>query len=200
MSAMARAEMDAAHLPPDFMDAAAFHGHICPGLSIGYRAAKAALAVLKVGRARDEEFIAIVENDACGADAVQHVTGCTFGKGNLFFLDHGKQVFTLARRGDEQAVRVSLRAKADGKRRRRRPDPMRRALEILNAPTRELFKVSKVKLELPPPAKIRESRLCERCGEAVMVTRLAEVRGKMVCIPCAEKLRGKNTHKASEEA
>ena len=77
---------------------------------------------------------------------------------------------------------------------------MRRALEILNAPTRELFKVSKVKLELPPPAKIRESQLCERCGEAVMVTRLQEVRGKMVCVPCAEKVGGKSTHKASEKA
>jgi formylmethanofuran dehydrogenase subunit E len=197
---MARAETDATHLPPDFMDAAAFHGHICPGLCIGYRAAKAALALLKADRARDEELIAIVENDACGADAVQHVTGCTFGKGNLFFLDHGKQVFTFALRGGERAVRVSLRAKADEKRRRRRRDPMRRALEILNAPTRELFKVSKVKLGLPPTAKIRESQLCGRCGEPVMVTRLQVVRGKRVCIPCAEKLGREGAHKTSEKS
>jgi len=180
------------------MDAAAFHGHICPGLALGYRAAKAALAALKVERARDEELIAIVENDACGVDAVQHLTGCTFGKGNLFFLDHGKQVFTFARRGDRQAVRVSLRTKADTKPRQRR-DPAKRALDILNAPVRELFKVSRLrKLELPPKATIRGSQPCEGCGEGVMVTRLREVSGKLLCIPCAEKISGRKGQRRAE--
>ena len=39
--------------------------------------------------AADEEIVAIVENDACGVDALQCVTGCTFGKGNLIFRDYG---------------------------------------------------------------------------------------------------------------
>jgi len=66
-----------------------FHGHLCPGLAIGYRMTRAALAALGAGRAEDEDLVAVVENDACGVDAVQYLSGCTFGKGNLIFRDVG---------------------------------------------------------------------------------------------------------------
>ena len=89
-----------------------FHGHLCPGLSIGYRAAKAGLEWLAENRSADEELVAIVENDACGCDAVQVLTGCTFGKGNFIFKDHGKQVFTFFGRKSGKAVRVSLKPDA----------------------------------------------------------------------------------------
>ena len=58
-----------------------FHGHFCPGLLIGYRAALAGLHQLGVERAADEQLVAIAETDVCGVDAVQYVTGCTVGKG-----------------------------------------------------------------------------------------------------------------------
>ena len=48
-----------------------FHGHVCPGVAIGFKAAMAGMAWLKEHRAVDEELVAIVETDACGADAVQ---------------------------------------------------------------------------------------------------------------------------------
>jgi len=83
-----------------------FHGHECPGLAIGYRMASAALEELRSTRAEDEEIVAIVENDACGVDALQCVTGCTFGKGNLLFRDYGKQVYTLYSRSTGSGVRV----------------------------------------------------------------------------------------------
>lgn len=42
--------------------AAAFHGHMCPGLAIGVRAAEIALA--EIGpHSEDEEVVAIVETD-----------------------------------------------------------------------------------------------------------------------------------------
>ena len=42
--------------------AAMFHGHMCPGLAIGVRAAEVALA--QVGpHAQDEEVVSIVETD-----------------------------------------------------------------------------------------------------------------------------------------
>jgi formylmethanofuran dehydrogenase subunit E len=41
---------------------AQFHGHMCPGLAIGIRAAELALA--EIGpHAQDEEVVAIVETD-----------------------------------------------------------------------------------------------------------------------------------------
>ena len=80
---------------PDLRDAIQFHGHLCPGLALGYRVAKAALRELGADRPHDEELVAIVENDSCAADAVQYITGCTFGKGNLIFSDFGKHVYTF---------------------------------------------------------------------------------------------------------
>jgi formylmethanofuran dehydrogenase subunit E len=82
----------------DFKQCADFHGHVCPGLAIGYQAAKAGIAWLEEHRAMDEEVVAIVETNACGVDAVQVLTGCTFGKGNFIHKDHGKQVFTFMSR------------------------------------------------------------------------------------------------------
>ena len=85
-----------------------FHGHICPGSAIGYKASEAGLNELKSNISQDEKIIAIVENDSCAVDAVQVITGCTFGKGNLIFMDHGKQVYTFINRTTNDAVRVSL--------------------------------------------------------------------------------------------
>jgi formylmethanofuran dehydrogenase subunit E len=70
-----------------FAGTVSFHGLACPGLAIGYRAAVHALETLHAGR--DEELVAIMENDACGMDAIQAVTGCTTDKGNLIMQDPG---------------------------------------------------------------------------------------------------------------
>jgi len=87
----------------------AFHGHVCVGLAVGYRASLAALEVLGAEPAADEELVAIVENDACGVDALQVLTGCTLGKGNLIFRDWGKPVYTVGSRKTGRAVRVLLK-------------------------------------------------------------------------------------------
>ena len=76
-------------IPEDLKAASTFHGHICPGLIIGYRAAKLAAKELDIRRDKDEELVAVVENDACGVDAIQWLLGCTIGKGNLIFHDQG---------------------------------------------------------------------------------------------------------------
>lgn len=89
-----------------------FHGHVCPGLLVGFRAAEEALRRMEVSRAQDEELVAVVENDACGVDAVQVLTGCTFGKGNLLFRDWGKQVFTFVRWQDGRGIRVAVKPRA----------------------------------------------------------------------------------------
>ncbi len=62
-------ETDEIFSTPDFKKCIEFHGHICPGLAVGYKAAKTGMDWLKENRAEDEELVAIVETDACGADA-----------------------------------------------------------------------------------------------------------------------------------
>ena len=46
--------------PVTFEDCVRFHGHSCPGLASGYRAATAAMEALGVRRPEDEELVAIL--------------------------------------------------------------------------------------------------------------------------------------------
>jgi formylmethanofuran dehydrogenase subunit E len=198
-----------AEVPPysseDFEKCVAFHGHICPGLAIGLQAGRVLMERLGVGRAGDEELVAFVENDACGADAIQVMTGCTFGKGNFIFKDHGKHAFTLAARKRGKAVRVCLRPDAleadpehsllldkvqndeasPGEIARFGELQRKRAQKILEADAASLFKVEEVSPDIPPRARITTSGACDLCGERTKMDLLREIDGQMVCIPCA---------------
>ena len=163
----------------------AFHGHSCPGLAIGYRMTKAGLGFLAGSRSTDEELVAIVENNACGVDALQVLSGCTFGKGNLIFKDYGKHVYTLYDRKSKRGVRVVFND-------RHVPEGMRADREqfiewLLAAPEAEIVSLKEVQIDEPEPARIRKSVSCAFCGESVMETRARDVGGKLACIPCAEK-------------
>ncbi len=163
----------------------AFHGHSCPGLAIGYRMALAGLDFLSGTRAADEELVAIVENDACGVDALQYLTGCTFGKGNLIFRDYGKQVYTLFQRSSGKGVRIMFNNDAV-------PPGLRRDRDgfvtwLLDAPQEEIIILGEVDIKAPARARIRSSVTCDFCGEKVMETRTRKRAGRTACIPCAEE-------------
>lgn len=182
--------MEPASLPADLRQAIDFHGHLCPGLLIGYRAAKAAAAALGLGRSQDEELVAVVENNSCSVDALQALLGTTFGKGNLIWLDHGKQVFTVTDRRQKRAVRVAF--VGDGLRPRRADGTVDRQAFVqilLNAPDAELLKVEEVPAAPPEEARIEPSAACARCGEMVQASRLVDIEGKGYCRPCAKLVR-----------
>ena len=165
-----------------FEEVVAFHGHRCPGLALGYRMARAEWMFLADERAEDEELVAIVENDACGVDAVQYLTGCTFGKGNLIFRDYGKQVYTFYHRGSGKAVRV----KAWQHRAPEQETREERIRWLLSAPEEEVVTIQEVSISPPAYARIRTSVTCAFCGERVMETRARVREGRIACIPCAE--------------
>lgn len=162
-----------------------FHGHKCPGLAMGYRMALAGLEALSSIRSEDEELVAIVENDACGVDALQCLTGCTFGKGNLIFRDYGKQVYTIYSRSNRKGVRVLFHG--NGATDEIRNDRTAFADWVLSCPADGIVDVKTVGIEEPEPARIRTSLPCDICGETVMETRARDRDGKTVCIPCFEK-------------
>jgi formylmethanofuran dehydrogenase subunit E len=185
----------------------AFHGHWCPGLATGIRAAEWALANL--GRAADEEVVAVVETDMCAVDAIQSLCGCTYGKGNLIHLDYGKNAFSFYRRRDGRAARLVSRPDlfpdirgAQGELNRKRQAGGLSAEEekrfrdlraelserIMGADFEELFAIGEPAVPMPATARILDSRLCDACGEAVMETRTRQKQGKTYCIPCFEKL------------
>jgi formylmethanofuran dehydrogenase subunit E len=180
-------EMRDASSSPELQRCVEFHGHFCPGLTIGYRASLAGLERLGARRAEDEELIAIVENNSCSVDAVQVLTGCTFGKGNLFFRDYGKQVFTFALRPSGRAVRVALKPRERQERAPSAPDREARAQWLLDAPVERIFDVREMTIPLPGEAEIHESLTCARCGEPVMATRTKRRGSQTLCIPCAEQ-------------
>ena len=81
---------------------------------MGIRAAEVALR--EVGpHSSDEEVVALTETNMCAVDAIQYLTGCTFGKGNLIHLDYGKNAYTFIRRSDDKAIRISTRPGAFGR-------------------------------------------------------------------------------------
>lgn len=192
--------------PHDLQEVIRFHGHVCPGLVIGYRAAKAAQAHLQFDRPEDEELVAIVESDGCGVDAVQSLLGCTLGKGNLIYEDKGKQAYTLICRKQGRAVRVVARPglfdrtpgqdhafqKVMGGTASEEEMAVFRAFqkervgELLAADPEKLFKVSEVSPDVPKQARIFKSVTCEFCGEPVMEPRARVREGKVACLDCSE--------------
>lgn len=189
-----------------FEDTIKFHGHACPGLAIGFRVANLALKELGL-RARDEEMVAIVENNSCAVDAIQFICGCTFGKGNLVYKDFGKQVYTFIRRPHSEGVRIAVKWKpgpedpetetmwtrySEGD---RSPEvtavvqnrKARKMNTILAADDAELFEVKRIQVEMPEPARIYRSLTCASCGEKVMESRTRKIEGKILCMPCTEK-------------
>ena len=94
-------------LSEDLKKCIEFHGHLCPGLVYGYLVAKEAIKLLELRRSRDEEVVAISENDSCAVDALQIVLGTSTGKGNLILKDYGKNAYTILNRSSKKAYRFS---------------------------------------------------------------------------------------------
>ncbi|MCB2226215.1 MAG: hypothetical protein KQH53_06010 [Desulfarculaceae bacterium] len=181
--------MDLGPLPDDLKPVVAFHGHLCPGLLIGYRAAKAAAESLGLGPAEDEELVTIAENNSCSVDAFQQMLSTTFGKGNLIWRDYGKQAFTVIDRGRNKAVRV--RFIGDGLKKTQPEGGMDReafARELLTRPQDEVVAVEEVAVEPPPHARIEPSILCARCGEPTQASRTVELAGQTYCRRCAAEI------------
>jgi formylmethanofuran dehydrogenase subunit E len=194
----------------DFRRCVEFHGHTCPGLGIGFQAARTLMERLGVSKAPDEELIAIVETDACGADAIQVMTGCTFGKGNFVFENYGKHAFSLMDRTKGKGVRVCLRpdafktdpeslslfekvrkeeASAEEVKRYRQLQ-QERVQEVLRTDIESLFKTEEITPEIPAKARIMDSEICDFCKELTKMDLLRTIDGKKVCIPCVEKYSG----------
>lgn len=180
-----------------------FHGHMCPGLAMGVQAAQ--IALREIGpHAKDEEVVAVVETDMCGVDAIQFLTGCTFGKGNLIHRDWGKNAYSFYRRSDGRAVRIAGRPDAwtrdpehqelfakvrtgmatPAERTRFQELHERQSRSVLERDPDSLFAFQEI--TGPPPRKARIHRIvvCDRCGEGVMETRIHVLDGRQLCPPC----------------
>jgi formylmethanofuran dehydrogenase subunit E len=181
--------------------AIAFHGHWCPGLAIGIRASE--LAFKRLGLPQAAELVCVVETDMCGVDAIQVLTGCTFGKGDLMHRDCGKLAFSFfdrkAKKGfravfnpdleKETAAEMRSLMKKTGslsEEEHRRAATLRQTLEdsYMQADLAEMFTVTDLPEPGPRPARVLSSFPCEACGEMTMESRTRRFDGRTYCIPC----------------
>jgi len=190
-----------------------FHGHICPGSAIGYKAAEITMKELSIGNSKDEELVCITENDTCAVDAIQVVTGCTFGKGNLIFHDYGKQTYTFINRATGDSLRLSMKdsfsidkidpnlsklrekvnkgAAGEEEKLKLKEITVKVSNEVLNLPDEEIFYVEHLQAEIPKKAGMFKSHKCSECGEMVSDHRKRLQNGNVLCIPCFDKIKDK---------
>lgn len=168
--------------------AVAFHGHACPGVAIGVLASK---YILEHGNdfSIDEELVAVVENDNCSIDAIQALLGTTFGKGNLVYLDYGKNNYTFYNRTNKKAIKLSIKRSSFEDRELTREE---RIQKLLNTNPEDIFKIEEVEFDPPKEAQIHESIICDDCGDPTMSTRISNFEGKNLCIPCLKKIKKEN--------
>lgn len=162
----------------DWEKAVEFHGHSCPGLAIGFKAAQVAREKMGLGFSADEEFVCVTENDACGVDAIQLLTGCSLGKGNLIYRGTGKMAFSFFNRKNGESLRMIVKPSAREMSREERQE------YILNAPVEEIFDFMKPAFSLPESAVIFSTIVCESCGENAPEHKMRLQDGKKVCLDC----------------
>lgn len=186
-----------------------FHGHLCPGIAFGYRAAIKALELLGLEeKSIGETHTVIAENDVCGLDAIQFVAGCTIGNDSLIIENEGKQAFSFVHKKTGKGVRILLKAPLW-----KSSEPLRlhklvktglatpeekeqffsartqRGRELLAMNDDELLWVSEVEKELPKKPRLFPAVTCAACGEQVMEAYIQEVNGKHLCLACSKRDR-----------
>ena len=187
----------------DFKKAAEFHGHVCPGLAMGYRVARYVKA--HYPRSEDEELVCIAENKSCSVDAVQFLLGCTAGKGNLIVIYNGKQAFTFYSRDHGKALRIYFKgdvfAGMDAMRQKmaagtltpaekKEMQSLRTRImeQILAGRDEDLLDVREAEIPAPEKARIYPSLVCQECGERFMEIMGRTAEGKVLCKDCFARL------------
>jgi len=187
-----------------------FHGHICPGLIYGYRVACEAIKLMKLGRAHDEEVVAVCENDSCAVDALQVLLGTSAGKGNLMIRNFGKNAYTVMSRSQRRSWRFSRQSSYEfqGKKKTlfdrlekavaagKATEQEKRKLknmkidDLLDRPFEEIFTAKEVPFTEPQYAELQPSVPCVFCGELTMASKMITLKdGRQICLPCAQKER-----------
>ncbi|WP_161490745.1 FmdE family protein [Methanonatronarchaeum thermophilum] len=193
------------------LEAGKLHGHICPMVVLGVKVGVDGLKQLEIDHQGMEDIIVLIETNSCFSDGIQLSTGCTFGNNALIYRDYGKTAATIIKR-NEIAIRYNYKAynyieeeypethklfekvvkKREGteKQQKQLQEKWRKiALEQLNKPIEELFKIEKTEntshLNLPKKAPIFEDKYCNKCEEKIMAPKTTQKNGKTQCIPCS---------------
>ncbi len=158
-----------------------FHGHACPGLVSGFKVSRLVQEDMDIDFSQDEELVCVSENDACGVDAIQFITGCTLGKGNLIRRPVGKQAYSFFDRNKNNGIRYVMDRPEE------LPEDRQKVMDImLNMSPKKLFESLEPHYSLPEEAQIFETVECESCGEGAAEFAVRFQAGNKVCLDCYE--------------
>ncbi len=187
-----------------FQDAVDFHRHLCLDIAVGYRAAEILVREMGDELKNMKEVVALVGNQTCALDAIQEITGCTFGKRNLILTQVGKPVYILQNTKTGNSVRAycrywdsfdhtEFRALRKAVKKPDATAEQKTTLErltkeaidkILSAPESALFQVSHIVLPAPKISGKYPAAACDACGEHTDEALLTETSGKKCCKEC----------------
>ena len=181
------------------------HGSACIGLILGTRIAAEGLRRLGIeDPSKVHNLIVYAEIDRCMIDAIQAVTGCTFGKRRLKYVDYGKFAATFIDVSDDKAVRVSLRNNAKELARSfcEEQGLVERGIDLTQEretklmaeayskmPDTDLLVVKKVHVQVPEmdlPGRPKRRVICHLCGEQVLDGREIAKDNQILCKSCSE--------------
>lgn len=162
-----------------YKQAGAFHGHRCPGLAIGVRAACEAGQALGTQMAdRHNHIQCLAESTACWLDGIQFVLGSTLGNGALKIEDTGKSAFSFYNPETGESLRLCLLDLP-------REKPREELIDyILSAPLDSLFKAGPVRRPFPPRTEKAAEIICPGCGEKFREDKALYRDGLALCPHC----------------
>ena len=186
--------------------AMAFHGHKCPAMPLGIRAALAAMDKLGAQRASNSELYLISESGkqhamSCFVDGLQAATGCTYGKYNIEKRYHDKLAFTLIDRTRSKAVRVMLKPGFQAKALQSEFVKQRQAgvpatqipaaitdplvERVWTLPAEQMFDISEpFDYHMTQPPTVFRTETCSKCGALVFEKGVRLHEGQPVCQEC----------------
>jgi formylmethanofuran dehydrogenase subunit E len=165
------------------------------------------MKLMNLGRATDEEIVAICDNDSCAVDALQVLLGTSTGKGNLIIRDFGKNAYTVLSRSGQKSYRFvrKVRYEYQGKEKStfdrldaatakgmaseddRRYMKLLKVEDLLGRYFDEIFTTTEIPFDEPLYAPLERSEPCAICGEMTMASKMVGVNDGRVCIPCSQK-------------
>lgn len=180
-----------------------FHGHLCPGIVTGYRVGLLAVKRLNSGMPLGIQYVVVAENDVCGLDGIQIVTGCTIGNDALIIENRGKQAFRFINKKNGQGMRISLKlplwtsnepimlhekVKIGTATAQEKDEFFRlrheRGAELLNYNDDELFDVTMIIEHIPGKPRLFPLVICDKCKEQVMLPWTKKEGEHYICSSC----------------
>lgn len=161
-------------------------------------------------------MVCVAETDMCGVDAIQFLTGCTFGKGNLIHKDYGKMGFRFYDRKTGKGFRAvlaqDLHDTSDAPEMEKMRNLMQKKISgdadetelaeleslrsrvigfYMDADLEKLFTLTWLDSPAPRHPRVLESLPCAACREMTMESRTRRIGGKYYCIPCFARVEQK---------